>query len=322
MKPIVLKQESNMKAIRIYDHDGARELVYEDVPQAQPTDGEVLVRVYASGITPAELDWAATWKTKDGTERYRPIPGHELSGIVIQVGANVSDLKVGQHVYGLTAFDRDGSEAEYAIALPTELAPKPVSLNHVQAAAVPLVALTAWQAFFDHAHLSAGQSVLIHGAAGGVGTFAIQLARWAKLHVIGVDGPWNRELLQELGCDEVIDFTTTRFEDVVHGVDAVLDAVGVGDALDRSWKVLKKGGTLISLAKPLAPDQAKAYDVRPVFFIVKPDREELIRIGQLIDEGQLRPVLGKVLPLSEASQAYEHKRGGHMPGKIVLQIVN
>lgn len=311
-----------MKAIRIHRQDDVKKLIYEEVAQPQPADGEVLVQVYATGVTPAELGWGATWKTNAGADRPLPIPGHELSGVIAQTGAHVADLHVGQAVYGFTAFDRDGSEAEYAIALPAELAPKPVSLDHVHTAAVPLAALTAWQALFDHAALSAGQTILIHGAAGGVGTFAVQLAHWAKAHVIGVDAPWNQGLLRTLGCDEAIDFTTTRFEDVVHGADVVLDAVGVGDALDRSWSVLKKGGTLISLARPPAPEQAEAYGVRGIFFIVQTNRAELARIGELIDAGQIQPLVSEVLPLAEASQAYAHKQGGRTPGKIVLQVVS
>jgi NADPH:quinone reductase-like Zn-dependent oxidoreductase len=280
-----------------------------------------LVKVYASSVTPAELGWDETWKTHAGVERLFPIPGHELSGVVAQVGTGVTDLKVGQAVYGFNDFDQDGSEAEYTVALPDELAPKPTSLDHVRAAAVPLAALTAWQAFFDHAQLSTGQTVLIHGAAGGVGSFAVQIAHWAKARVIGVDRHSNRDLLLGLGCDEVIDYTTTRFEDVVHDADVVLDAVGVGDSLDRSWGVLKKGGMLISLAKPLAQETAAQYGVRALFFIVRPNRAELSRIADLIDAGAIRPLVSQVLPLAQASEAYEHKKSGHIPGKIVLQVV-
>lgn len=311
-----------MKAIRIHRKADLQQLVYEEVPQPTPAAHEVLVQVYATSVTPAELNWGATWKTNAGVARPLPIPGHELSGVIVQTGAQVADLQVGQAVYGFTAFDRDGSEAEYTLALPAELAPKPVSLDHVHTAAVPLAALTAWQALFDHAQLSAGQTILIHGAAGGVGTFAVQLARLAKAHVIGVDAPWHQTLLRQLGCDEVIDFTTTRFEDVVHAADVVLDAVGVGDALDRSWGVLKKGGVLISLARPPAPDQAEAQGVRGIFFIVQTNRAELARIAELIDAGQLQPLVSEVLPLAQASQAYEHKQGGRTPGKIVLQVVD
>jgi NADPH:quinone reductase-like Zn-dependent oxidoreductase len=310
-----------MKAMRLHKQDGASGLIYEHVPQPQPIAGEVLVRVYATGVTPAELGWKTTWKTREGIERRRPIPGHELAGMIVQVGRDVSDLRVGQAVYGLTAFDRDGSLAEYAIALPSELAPLPSSLDYVHAAAVPLGALTAWQALCDHAGLAAGQTLLVHSAASAVGIFAVQLARWAKAHVIGVDAPRNQELLRELGCEQVIDLTTTRFEDVVRNVDVVLDAVGLGDALDRSWPLLRKGGTLISLARQPSPKQAKAYDVRAVFFVVEPNRDELRQIAELIDTQQLRPVLGKVLPLSEARQAYEQMNRRETPGKIVLQVV-
>ncbi len=311
-----------MKAIRIHKQNDTNLLVYEDVPQPQPREDEVLVRVYATGVTPAELGWGATWKTKAGIERQYPIPGHELSGIVTQVGSNVTDLKVGQDVYGFNDFDQDGSEAEYTIVRSAELAPKPSSLTHVQAAAVPLAALTAWKALFEYAKLKAGQTILIHGAAGGVGSFAVQLARWTRAHVVGVDAPWNHDLLLELGCDEVVDFTTTRFEDVVQDVDVVLDAVGVGDAMDRSWAITKKGGILVSLAKPLSQETATSYGVRAVFFVVEPSRTELTQIAQLIDAGQLRPLVSKVLPLSRASEAYEHKKGGRTPGKIVLQVTD
>lgn len=311
-----------MKAIRIHQQDGANVLVYEDVPQPQPGDGEVLVRVYATGVTPAELGWGATWKTKAGVERQFPIPGHELSGIVAQLGQGVTEVKVGDAVYGFNDFDQDGSEAEYTLTRPAELAPKPSTLSHVQAAAVPLAALTAWQALFDHAGLEARQTVLIHGAAGGVGSFAVQLAHWKKAQVIGVDAPWNRELLTSLGCDTVIDFTTTRFEEVVHDVDVVLDAVGVGDSLDRSWGIMKKGGTIISLAKPLPQDQAAAYGVHAVFFVVEANRAELTQIGAVIDAGELRPLVSQVLPLAQASEAYERKKGGQTPGKIILQVMD
>ena len=310
-----------MKAIRIHNHAGPDGLVYEDVPQPQPQKGEVLVRIYATGVTPTELGWGTTWKTNAGVPRQYSIPGHEFAGIVVQVGPDVSEIKVGQAVYGLTALDRDGSQAEYTIALPAELAPKPASLDYVHAAAVPLAAQTAWQALFDHARLSAGQTVLIHGAAGGVGTFAVQLGRWADLYVIGVDGPGKQGLLLGLGSDVAIDHTTTRFEDVVSDVDAVLDAVGVDNVLGRSWPVLRPGGRLISLAQALSPEQVREYGVNAIVFIVEPRRDELIRIGELIDANRLRPIIGKVLPLSQANLAYQHRPGGQTHGKIVLQVV-
>lgn len=219
-----------MKAIRIHGRGGPDQLVYEDAPQPRPGPGEVLVRVYATGVIAPELTWSATYQTKAGSTRTLPIPGHDLSGVVEEVGPDVTTLTRGSEVYALTAFDRDGAEAEYTIALPSELAPRPHTLDHVQAAAVPLTALTAWQALFDHANLAAGQIVLIHGAAGGVGVFAVQLARWAGAHVIATASARNRDFLRELGANEIIDYSTTRFEEVVRDVDLVFDTVG-GDTL-------------------------------------------------------------------------------------------
>ncbi|GCE23775.1 NADP-dependent oxidoreductase [Dictyobacter kobayashii] len=308
-----------MKAIRIHGHSDPAELVYEDVPQPQPGPGEVLVRVYAAGVIAPELTWSETYETRAGIKRTLPIPGHDLSGVVDAVGAGVNDINVGSAVYALTAFDRDGSAAEYMIALPEELAPRPRSLDHVQAAAVPLTALTAWQAFFKHGGLVAGQRVLIHGAAGGVGVFAVQLARWAGAYVIGTGSARNRDFLRDLGANEVIDYTSTRFEDAVNEVDMVLDMVG-GDTQERSWQVLKKDGVLISVASPPSVEQAKAHGVRSVWFIVEPDRQQLLQIGQLIDSGKIRPIVDTVFPLSEGRQAYAQGAKGRTRGKIVLRV--
>jgi NADPH:quinone reductase-like Zn-dependent oxidoreductase len=184
---------------------------------------------------------------------------------------------------------------------------------------VPLAALTAWQAFFDHAKLSAGHTVLIHGAAGGVGVFAVQLAHWAGAHVIATASPRNHDFLRELGADEIIDYTSVRFEDVVHGADIVLDTIG-GDTQERSWSVLKKGGVLVAIATPPSTEQAQAYGVRCVWFIVEPSREQLIQIGKLIDAGQVKPIIDTVFPLAQAREAYEQGKKGHTRGKIVLCV--
>ncbi len=309
-----------MKAVRMHARGGPEHLVYEEAPQPQPAEGEVLVRVYATAVTPTELGWSTTWKTRTGADRPLPIPGHDLSGVVAELGPGVTHVTVGAAVYALTDFTRDGAEAEYTIALPSELAPKPHSLDHVQAAAVPMSALTAWQALFDHAGLSAGQCVLIHGASGGVGTFAVQLARLVGAHVIGTASARNRDFVCGLGADEFIDYTTTRFEDVVHNADVVLDTVG-GDTLERSWNVLRKGGILVSLVGSPTPEQAAAHGVRTATFIVRPDREQLIRIGKLLDAGRIRPMIEAVMPLSQARQAYERGQGAHASGKMVLQVV-
>lgn len=311
-----------MKAIRIHGRGGPHQLFYEEAPQPHPGAGEVLVRVYATGVIATELTWVPTYQTQIGSTRSLPIPGHDLSGVVEEVGLGVTILAKGSEVYALTAFDRDGAEAEYTIALPSELATKPRTLNHVQAAAVPLAALTAWQALFEHVNLTEGQSVLIHGAAGGVGVFAVQLARWAGAHVIATAAAHNRDFLLELGANEIIDYTTTRFEEVVHDVDLVFDLVG-GDTLQRSWQVVKRGRTLVSVVSPQPSfEEAKAYDVRPVWFVVQPNREQLNQIAALIDASQIRPIIETVLPLSQARQAYEQGAHGHTRGKIVLRVVD
>ncbi len=308
-----------MKAIRIHTRNVPEGLIYEDAPQPHPGEGNVLVQVYATSVMSQEPTWPETWKTPAGVDRHLPIPCHDLSGIVAEVGAGVNDVAVGEAVYALTDPWRDGAAAEYTLAASTELAPKPHSLDFVQAAAVPLVALTAWQAFFDHAGLCAGQTVLIHGAAGGVGTFAVQFAHWAGAHVVATASARNQDLIRELGADEAIDYTATRFEDVVHDVDLVLDMIG-GETVERSWGVLKKGGTLVSVFSPPSKERAAAFGVRALFFIVRPNRAELIQIGNLIDAGEVRPIIETVFPLSEARQAFERALGGHTRGKIILRV--
>ncbi len=311
-----------MKAVRMHGRGGPERLVYEDVPQPHPGQGEVLVRVYATGVIANELRWDETYKTKEGGERPLPIPGRDLSGVVEEVGPGTPILTKGSQVYAMLGYRRDGAEAEFAIALPSELAPKPRTLDYVQAAAVPLTALTAWQALFEHAGLVAGQTVLIHGAAGGVGVFAVQLAHWARANVIGTASARNRDFLYELGANEVVDYTTTRFEDQVHDVDLVFDTVG-GDTLQRSWQVIKPGGALVSIVSPPPSfEDAKTKGIRPFWFVVEPNRDELVQIGALIDAGHLRPIIDTVFPLSQARQAYEQGARGHTRGKIVLRVVD
>lgn len=311
-----------MKAIRIHGRGGPDHLVYEDAPQPRPGPGQVLVRVYATGIIANELKWDETYQTAAASPHTLPIPGRDLSGVVEEVGPSVTTLVKGSEVFGMLGYGRDGAEAEYTIALPNELAPKPSRLDHVQAAAVPLSALTAWQALFDQAHLAAGQTVLIHGGAGGVGVFAVQLAHWAGAQVIATASARNRDLLRELGANETIDYATTRFEEVVHGVDLVFDTVG-GDTLQRSWQVIKPGGVLVSIASPPpSATSVKRHDVRFAWFVVEPNQEELNQIGTLIDAGQLRPIVDAVFPLAQARQAYEQVAKGHTRGKVVLRVVD
>ena len=320
-----------MRAVRIHKFGGGpQDLVYEeDVMQPHPKEGEILVKVYATGVTRNEIVWI--WYNPDISLPL--ILGHEFSGIVEEVGPKVTNQSVGEAVYGLTdtlSVTRDGAEADYVIGIDSEIAPKPQSLDHEYAAAVPMAGLTAWQALFDHAHLSSKDTVLIHGAAGGVGSFAVQLARWTGAHVIGTASAHNSSFLKDLGVNDVIDYKKTSFEDRVHDVDVVFDTVG-GKTLERSWQVLRKGGKLVSVASQDLPttfdnlqayfkEKGESYGIDATWFIVHPSRDQLIRIGDLIDSGQVKPVVDTILPLSQASQAYEGANGVHKHGKIVLRV--
>lgn len=308
-----------MKAIRIHKKGGPEQLVYEEAPKPELEAGDALVRVFACAITPTELTWTPTYTTHDGADRTPAIPGHELSGVVEAVAPGVTDTKAGDAVYALTDFWRDGAAADYVAVRAGDLALKPKNLEHTQAAAVPLAALTAWQAFFDHAHLLPGQRVLVHGAAGGVGTYAVQLARWRGARVVGTASANNVTLARDLGADEVIDYNAVRFEDNVRDADVVLDTVG-GDTLDRSWGVLRRGGVLVTIVGNPNIDKAPAYGVRGVSFIVKPSRAQLIEIASLIEAGKLRAIVEATFPLQDARKAFELGLRGHNRGKVVLQV--
>jgi len=313
-----------MKAVRLHARGGPEQLVYEDAPRPKMCSGDALVRVHATGITPAELTWEETYKNCDGSERPLAIPGHEVSGIVESVADGVSSELVGEAVYGLTSFCRDGGAAEYVAVCAADLAPKPRTLGHAQAAAVPLSALTVWQAFFDHAHLAPGQRVLLHGATGGIGTFAVQIAHWCGAYVIGTASAQNHEFLVSLGADEVIDYQQVRLEHVIDEVDVVLDTVG-GETRERSWQVLKPTGILVSLTGPIPESEAAGHNERGgrrgLFFIVEARREQLSRIAALIDSGDLWPVITATVPLASAREAFERGVAGHTRGKLVLEVV-
>jgi NADPH:quinone reductase-like Zn-dependent oxidoreductase len=312
------KGSTRMKAVRLHGRGGPEQLVYEEAPQPQPGAGEVLARVGASGVIATEVKWDETYQSVTGAPRPFPIPGRDLAGMVAAVGPGVTDLTAGDTVYAMLGYGRDGAEAEYAIAQPSELAPRPRTLDDIQAAAVPLSALTAWQALFDHGGLASGQTALIHGAAGGVGVIATQLARWKGARVITTASARNVAFVRTLGADEVIDYATTSFEEVVHDVDVVFDTVG-GDTLARSWQVVKPGGALVSVVSPLS-GQPLRDDIRYVYFIVEPSGAQLREIGALIDAGQVRPVVDQVFPLAQARQAYEAAATEHPRGKIVITV--
>jgi NADPH:quinone reductase-like Zn-dependent oxidoreductase len=304
-----------MKAIRLHARGGPEAFVYEEAPRPHPEEGEVLVRVHAAAVTPTELAWVPTWTTPTGEPRRFPIIlGHEFSGEVAALGSGVREITAGELVYGLNDWFRDGAQAEYCVAREAEVSRKPRSVDHVAAAVVPISALTAWQGLLERGRLVAGQRVLIHGAAGGVGGFAVQLARRQGARVIGTASASNLAFVRGLGADEVIDYRAQRFEQVVRDLDVVFDTVG-GETLERSWGVLKPGGRLVTVAT--SAEGSRDPRVREAFFIVQANQAQLAEIARLIDAGQLRPVVDAVFPLAQARQAYEHKPAH---GKVVLDV--
>lgn len=309
---------NSMKAVRIHRRGGPETLVYEDAPIPALGPGDALVRVRAAGISPAEFTWRI-YETPDGRSRLPKIPCHEVSGVVAALAPDVRDVEVGDAVYGLTDFFRDGGAAEYVAVRAADLARKPRILDHASAAAVPLSALTAWQALFDHARLTRGQRVMIHGAAGGVGSFAVQLARWCGADVIGSASARNVDFVWGLGADDVVDYGAMPFETVVRDVDVVLDTVG-GTVTERSWSVLRPGGLLVTIVRPPSPEWAVGREARGLFFVVEPSRTQLNELSRLIGTGMIRPVIEAVLPLDRAREAYERGIREHPRGKLVLAV--
>jgi NADPH:quinone reductase-like Zn-dependent oxidoreductase len=308
-----MRMKTTMKTVRIHSFGGPDVLRFEDVPMPEPGTNEMLVRVHAAGVNPVD------WKIREGLLGQGPLPqimGSDFSGVVEALGPDVRDYRIGEAVFGVVA-EESGSYAEFATAPESRVTRKPDALDHVQAAALPIASLTAWQALFDTAQLQAGQKVVIHAAAGGVGGFAVQFARWKGAHVIGTASAQSASFVRELGADEIIDYRSTKFDEVVHDVDVVLDTIG-GDTLERSWKVLKRGGILVSLVGPPSQEKAAEQGVRGVFLISKPRGDQLARIADLVVSGRVKVIVEKVLPLREARQGQELSQSGHAHGKIVL----
>ncbi len=304
-----------MKAIRQHAHGGPESLQYDDAPRPSPRAGEVLVRVRAAGVTPTELLWQTSLTSRSGMPRSLLfIPGHEFSGEVAALGDGVTSFGVGDAVYGMNDWFGDGAQAEYCLAQVDDIARKPTSVDHVYAAVTPISALTAWQGLFERSRIEAGQHILIHGGAGGVGSFAVQFAHWRGARITATISAANIDFVQELGADDVIDYRAGRFEERVEGVDAVFDTVG-GDTLRRSWSVLKPGGRLVTIAA--SEEDSRDQRTREAFFIVQPRRAELEEIARLIDAGHVRPVVGAEFPLADAMAAYRTKP---IRGKVVLRV--
>lgn len=308
-----------MMALRAHRRGGPEQLVYEEAPVPEPLADEALVAVHAAGITFAELGWDASWQTAEGADRTPVIPSHEVSGVVAAVGDAVTGLKVGDEVYGLIDFYRNGAAAEYVAVEAAALARRPRTVTHAATAALPLAALTAWQALHDHARLAAGDRVLVHGGAGGVGAFAVQLAALAGAEVTATARGADLDLVRSLGADRVIDYAHEAFDQAVTEVDVVVDTVG-GETLARSFPLLRPGGRLVTLPAPAPRDLTEAHDVEAIFFIVRPDQAQLSRLAELVDEGRLRILLAQTCPLAEGRQAYASGGQLHRPGKTVLVV--
>lgn len=305
-----------MKAVHIHEMGGPEVLRFEDVPRPEPSAHEVLVRIQAAGVNPVD------WKIREGHLGKIALPavmGSDFSGEVEALGPEVTEFRVGEQVFGSVA-DESGSYAEYAVADVSQIIEKPSGLDHVQAAAVPIPAMTAWQALFDTAKLQAGQKVLIHAAAGGVGSIAVQLAKWKGAYVIGTASGANAELVRSFGVDQFIDYRSTRFEDAVNDADVVFDTVG-GETQERSWKVLKKGGILVSIVQPPSEKAAATHGVRGTFMREDAKHpEELRQIAELVTSGRVKVKVETILPLREARKAQELSQSGHARGKIVLVV--
>ena len=307
-----------MKAMRIHQYGGPEVLAQVEMQRPAPGVNEVLIKVHAASVNPFD------WKARAGyVKEFFPLTfpatlGSDVSGTVEEVGPGVARFKRGDEVYASLGLE-GGGYAEYAVAKEAIVAEKPGTLDHVQAAAVPTGGITAWQALFEVAQLRAGQKVLIHAAAGGVGNFAVQFAKAKGAYVIGTASSRNQAFLVELGVDKAVDYQKTRFEDVVHEADVVLDTIG-GDTQERSFKALKKGGILVSIVQPPSQELATKYGVRALFYGGHPSSSNLAEIAKLIDAGKVKTVVETVLPLEEAPRAHELSQSGHVRGKIVLKV--
>ena len=303
-----------MQAITVSDRDaGVAGLSLTDLPYPEAATNDVVVRVYAASFIPTELDWPDTWTDRAGRERTPSVPGHDLSGVVVELGYGTTGLSVGQRVFGLTDWARNGSLAEYTAVEARNLAPLPIDIDHTVAAALPISGLSAWQGLFDHGRLTTGQTVLIHGAAGGVGSIAVQLAREVGARVIGTGRTADRDRVGELGVHTFLDLETEKLEDAGE-VDVVFDVIG-GEILARSAALVCAGGTLVTIAEP---PQTQPRDGRAVFFVVEADRARLADLAARVRDGRLKPVVGAVLPLAEAAAAFAPDK--RIAGKTILRV--
>lgn len=309
-----------MKAVRIHVYGSSEVLNIENIPVPIIADNEVLIKIYATSVNPLD------WKVREGLLQrmnLHKLPltlGWDVSGVVEKTGSNATKFKVGDEVYTRPALERDGSYAEYIAVRENEVAFKPKSLTHESAAAVPLAGITAWEVLIKTAKIRKEQRVLIHCASGGVGTIAVQLAKARGCYVIGTTSTVNVDLVKSLGADEVINYKSQNFSAVVKDIDVVFDTLG-GETQEKSWKVLKENGIMVSVVKQPNPDTAKKYKVRQGFVFIKPDAVILTELAKMIDDGKIKPVVGTVFTLDEIKKAHDLSQSGRAKGKIIIKII-
>jgi NADPH:quinone reductase-like Zn-dependent oxidoreductase len=308
-----------MMALRAHSRGGPEQLRLEQAPVPAPRTGEVLVAVHAAGITFDELTWDQSWTTTSGADRTPVIPAHEVSGTVAQLGGGVSDFAIGDEVFGLIDFNRDGAAADYTSVPAAALAPKPATISHPEAAALSLAGLTAWQALVDYADLALGEDVLVQGGAGAVGTYAVQLAAIRGGQVAATDSGRHVDYVRSLGAQSVIAPGADSLTGAMAPFDVVIDTVG-GDALAAAYSVLRKGGRLVTLSGPPAQQVAAEHGAHAMFFVVAPDAAELAHLGDLLAGGELRSAISQTYPLNEGRGAYESAGRNRPPGKTILKV--
>jgi NADPH:quinone reductase-like Zn-dependent oxidoreductase len=307
---------STMKAIVVQQTGGPEVLKVQDAPRPQPKDDEVLIRIMAAGVNPVDAFIRAG---RFGGEKSGFIPGMDVAGVIEATGSNAKKFKKGDAVYAYLSINEQGGYAEFCTAKETEISGKPNNISFEQAAAVPLAGTTAWQALVDEAKLKSGQTILIHGGSGGVGHFAIQIAKARGAKVIATASTANQEFLKQMGADQAIDYTKTKFEDVVKDVDIVLDATR-SDALPRSYGVVKKGGFVVTITGRPDPGQLEKHGLRGGSLMAHPDNQVLEELTKLIEAKKLTPVVSQVFPLEQASKAHEQIETRHTRGKVVLEV--
>ena len=304
-----------MKAVRLHAPVGIDGLTYEDAPEPMPAFGDVLVKVHACGITPTELDWPL-WTDPLGHKRDYIIPAHEFSGVVVALGWGTAGVSVGDEVFGLINGYRDGAAAEYIAVEARDVAPKPKAVDHVHAAALPQAGLTSRQALFEHGHLEAGQTVVIHGAGGALGLVAVQLARLIGAHVIATGRSNIKSTVLEMGAERFVDLEQDGWWDAVGQADVVYDTAVGGEVLARSVALVKSGGALVTVSLPPAENRP---DIRTVTFLREPGRAYLKDLAQLVDDGKLSCPVGAVYPLADTRAAFADQSSRKVRGKVILQ---